>query len=355
MVDGGETQRRHLQEWLKRRWPRAGDLALSAFSAPQAGASNETVLFDATWREGGEPRRQQLVARLQPKGEGIFREYDLALQYRTMQRLAATPVRVPPLVGYEPDPSVLGQPFYLMERLPGRVIPENPPYHMEGWFAEAPEAQRAAIWRNGVRAIATVNTVDWQSLGFADLERPEHGDTPLKQQLHDYFNFLCWTERKGRPYHKLHALFRWLEGEQPTGQPTALCWGDAKIANLLVDGTEVTGVLDWEMVHLGNPVDDLAWWLVLDESLSAGIGIPRLSGLPTRAETIALWERESGFSAEDLDYYLVLATFKFGVIMARVGTELMNRGVFPRESDFDLDNNCTPLVDDWIERLELSY
>ncbi len=349
-----DPRQQALQGWLQQHWPQAEDLRISDFAKPDAGASNETLLFDVSWREGGVEKQRALVARLQQNG-GVFPEYDLALQYRTMERLAATDVAVPPVAGFEADASVLGQPFYLMERLPGKVIAENPPYHMEGWFAEASDAERAEIWRNGIRAIASVNTRDWRALGFADLDKPEHGDTPLKQQLHRYHHMLCWAERLGRPYHKLHALFRWLEGEQPSNEPTALCWGDAKIANLLVDGTAVTGVLDWEMVHLGNPVDDLAWWFVLDDSLSEGIGQPKLPGLPSRAETVALWEQTSGFSAEHLDYYLAFGAFKFGVIMARIGTLLMEQGIFPKESEFDLNNNCTPLVDHWLRELDLSY
>jgi len=343
--------RSRLKKWLCEQRPEAKNLKISEFSTPDAGASNETLLFEAEWQEDGRQNRHALVARLQPEGPGVFPEYDLSQQYKAMSLLADTDVPVPKLAGFEADPAVLGTPFFLMERIDGRVVTENPPYHMEGWFKELPPEQRGEIWRNGIRTIAQINRLDWRTLGFDYLNNPELGETPLLQQLTYYRNFLIWTEQRGRPYPKLHAVLGHLEARQPKDETIALCWGDSKIANLLIDGTNVVGVLDWEMVHLGNPVDDLAWWFTLDNSLSEGLEllvgmeVPKLSGLPSREEMIALWEKESGYSAEQLDYYELLGAFKYGVISASIGIKLTNAGIFPKEAEWDINNNCTPVLD----------
>ena len=340
-----------LQQWLQLKRPEASELRLSEFSEAAAGASNETLICDIQWREGDKTLQEPIVARLQSQGIGVFPEYDLDLQYRTMQLMADTGVPVPKLLGYEEDPAILGAPFYLMERIEGRVINENPPYNLDGWFKESTPAERGDMWRNGIRAIAQVNRQDWQSLGFDFLNQPELGATPLQQQLAYYLRFLEWAEAKGRPYPQFHAAYDWLVANQPTDEPVALCWGDAKAANLLFVSGEAVAVLDWEMVHLGNPVDDLAWWLTLDLSQSEGLRhllgmeVPALSGVPGRRELIELWERESGFSAAELPYYEVFAAFKFSIIMASIGTNMMREGIMPEEMVFDIKNNSTPVFE----------
>jgi aminoglycoside phosphotransferase (APT) family kinase protein len=342
--------RQRLQNWLAAKYPQCENLQITEFRAPAAGASNETLLFDMQWQENAKTCSRSLVARLKPKGMGVFPEYNLYQQYRAMELLGATDVKVPALAGFEDDESVLGTSFYLMECIEGDTVTENPPYHMEGWFKELPAAQRAEIWANGVRAVASVNRVDWQALGFDYLDQPENGETALAQQIKYYEDFLAWAEKKGRAYPKLHSCLAWLKANQPENEPVALCWGDAKVANLLIKGTEVVAVLDWEMVHLGNPVDDLAWWFTLDNSLSDGILQPKLEGLPSREELIALWEEESGHSAEQLPYYELFGALKFGIIMASIGTNLMNDGIFPKESEFDINNPCTLVLDRLMEK-----
>lgn len=332
------TTAANLERWLTARHPEARAVAIAAMRAPSAGASNETLLFDLVWQRGGLRETTPMVVRVQPTAAGVFPVYDLQLQYRTMQLLGPSAVPVPKLLGFESDPSVLGAPFYLMERIAGEVPVENPPYHLTGWLAELPESERARLWLAGIDTIATVHREDWQGLGFGFLDRPAHGKTALQQQLHTYVDFAKWAEQLGRPYPFLWRGYRWLEANQPRDEPTALCWGDAKLANCLFRDGRCVAALDWEMVHLGNPVDDVAWWLILDRSLSEGWGFARLAGLPSREETIAHWEARSGFSARDVVYYEVFGAFKFSVIMARVGTLLMEQGVMPRETEMDVHN-----------------
>jgi aminoglycoside phosphotransferase (APT) family kinase protein len=175
-------------------------------------------------------------------------------------------------------------------------------------------------------------------------------------QLLDYYAyFLAWAESVGRPFPKLHPVLQYLREHQPADEPVALCWGDAKPANLMIEpaGGGIVGLLDWEMVHLGNPVHDLAWWMVLDDSLTTGLGLPKVQGLPGRQEMIELWEAASGYSAAALDYYELLSNFQFAIIMHRVGTRLTAQGFFPPELEFDIRNNSTPLLDEQMARVGL--
>jgi aminoglycoside phosphotransferase (APT) family kinase protein len=252
------------------------------------------------------------------------------------------------VLALEEDEAVLGRPFYVMAQVEGRYLADNPPYHMVGWLTECSPQERGVIWRNAICEIARINRVDWQPRGFGEICSYAPYDTPLQAQLVEYEVFLQWAEELNRPYPKLWACLAWLQQHQPDNQPVSLCWGDAKASNLMMNGTDICATLDWEMVHLGNPVHDLAWWLVLDGSFTEGLGMSPLEGIPEREELIALWQSESGYSARDLDYYEFFSVFQFGVIMARVGTLLTAKGVFAPTDEFDLNNTCAPLLDCWM-------
>lgn len=346
-----------LQFWLAEQHPEWAELSISDFTTPDAGASNETLLFEISWQQNGQQHSKPLVARLEATGEGgIFPEYDLELQYRTMTRLKDTDVRVPETAGLELDPSVLGKPFYIMERLDGRYMADNPPYQMEGWLTEQTPEVCGGIWENAIKQMAAVNRLDWEPLGFADLWDQKQFATPLQQELDFYEKMLSWAESLGRPFAKLYPVLEYLKNNQPSNEPLALCWGDAKPPNLMVDNNsaEVIGVLDWELVHLGNPVHDLSWWFVLDDSLTTGLGLPKVAGLPDRARMTELWEQESGHKASELDYYELLSNFQFAVIMHRVGTRMTSLGIFKPEDEFDTNNNSTLLIDEQIKKFGIA-
>ncbi len=347
--------RDRLSQWLQAKLPGAQQLEISEFTSPEAGASNETLLFSATWMEDGERVERGLVARLKPLEQGIFPSYDLGLQYHAMDALAGSGVPVPAMVALEEDEAVLGRPFYVMERVEGRYLADNPPYHMDGWLTQCSPQERGTIWRNAIREIGRINRVDWQQLGFGELCGYAPHATPLQAQLVEYEAFLQWAEEQNRPYPKLHACLAWLQQHQPQDQPLGLCWGDAKASNLMMQGTDICATLDWEMVHLGNPVHDLAWWLVLDGSFTEGLGMSPPEGMPQREELIALWQEESGCSAAELDYYEFFSVFQFGVIMARVGTLLTAKGIFQPADQFDVNNTCTPLLDRWMGRHGINH
>jgi aminoglycoside phosphotransferase (APT) family kinase protein len=113
----------------------------------------------------------------------------------------------------------------------------------------------------------------------------------------------------------------------------------------------VAAALDWEQATLAHPVDDLAWWLMLDECLSDGYGVPRLSGLPTRQETVAHWERASGLRADDLPFYEVFTAWRMALIMARIGTLFTQRGWVDAQAQMDVRNGAATLLTRHAQRL----
>lgn len=336
-----ERTRRDLETWLAARMPAARDLAVGELAGPgTTGFSSDTLLFDVGWREGGEARRGAWVARLRPTGFGIFPEYDIARQFEIQRALGATDVPVARMLWLEEDAAVLGAPFYLMEQVAGRAPSDNPPYHAGGWVTEIPPSEREALWWSGLDALARIHRLDWRGLGLGFLDP---GGDPLAAQLAYWDRYRAFA--RGRPHPLLERAAAWLRAHRPPApEPTVLCWGDARIGNMLFDGGRCRAVLDWEMACVGSPEMDLAWFLFLDRHHCEGIGVPRLPGFPSRDETVARYEKLTGHAVRHLDWYEVLAAFRFSAIMARVAQQMAHYGLLPPDAEFEVDNPCTRLL-----------
>jgi aminoglycoside phosphotransferase (APT) family kinase protein len=315
-----EATRKKLQAWLAEQRGQT-TLRIPRINIPEStGMSNVTLLFDVEWQENGDTHREPCVGRLQPEvARPVFPAYDLGLQYEVMDSLARhSDIPVPPLRGLELDQSVLGVQFYLMRHVPGRIPTDMPPYNLDGWMMhETDESQRAAMWRAAVETLGRFHRLDYRQLGFGRLEVA--GQSPLQVQLGYWRDYMAWA-LEGRDHPVCRAALDWLQANQPADEPTVLCWGDARIANMIftesLDG--VAAVLDWEMATLGNPVQDLAWFNHLDATFAEGLGLPRLPGLPGYGETVEQWQSVSGFDARDYDYYRVFAGLRFGLILSRI-------------------------------------
>jgi aminoglycoside phosphotransferase (APT) family kinase protein len=337
----------NLEAWLGRRLPDARELAVRDFRAPESsGFSNDTLLFELETRGPAGVRREPLVARIQPTGFQVFPEYDLGLQFRAMELLAKTDVPVPRVRWLEEDDrTVLGAPFYLMDRVEGRVPTDRPPYHAGGWMTEISPAERAAIWWGGVECMARIHRLDPEAAGFGFLARPELGATPFRQQLAYYERYLAWSAR-GLPQPTIEAALAWLRANEPDDPRTVLLWGDARIGNIIFDGTRPAAVLDWEMVTLGSPEEDLAWAIFLDRHHSEGLGVPRLEGFPSFEATVERYQALTGFEVRNLHFWQVFAGFRFAVIMARIAQQMVHYQVMTPEQGraFELDNMVTKLL-----------
>ena len=342
-----DRDRDHLTQWLEAHLPDATELTVSELSAPQSsGFSNDTLLFDLRYRRDSEQRVEPLVVRIQPTGFQVFPDYDMGLQFHTMRRLADTDVPVPRVYWLETDDDdLLGAPFYVMAQVRGRVPPDNPPYHVDGWVTEATPQEREEIWLASFECMAKIHRLDYEALGFGFLDRPELGASPLDQQLAFYDRYFAWAAR-GLEHPTLQAAFEWLRKHKPAGEPTVLSWGDARMGNIIFDGTAPAAVLDWEMVTLGSPEQDVAWQVFLDRHHSEGVERPRLDGFPSYEDTLTHYARCSGFEVKHLHYYQVFAGARFGVIMMRLAQQMAEYAVMPKDTarTFELDNIVTRLL-----------
>jgi len=346
-----EETRKILARWLAERLPRARKLEVGELSGPSAtGFSSDTLLFDLAYDEDGRRVERGLVVRLEPRGLNVFPEYDVAAQFRLMEALGrAGRVPVPKVLWLEEDPDWLGVPFYAMERVAGRVPTDNPPYHVGGWVAEeATERERTELWWSAIDTLGLIHRTDWKALDLGFVETRDPGRTHLERQLAYYERYFTWA-LADLPHPTVVLALEWLRSNAPADEPVGLCWGDARIGNMIFDGTRCAAVLDWEMATLGNPEQDLAWFLFLDRHHSEGLGAPRLPGFPGRDESVARWEAASGLRARHLFYYEVFAAMRFSVIMMRVVQQLKHSDILPVESGFEVDNTCSRLLAQLLE------
>ena len=346
-ADGAKFER-----WLRARLPRATDLRMSPLVSPtSSGFSNETLLFDLAWSEGGRAKSEKLVVRIQPIGYQVFPEYDLGLQFRTMQLLASTDVPVPRMLWLEAeDKSIFGAPFYVMAQVAGRVPTDQPPYHTGGWMTEISPAEREAIWLGGFDAMARIHRLDLDATGFGFLRRPQLGSNGLDQELAYYDKYWEWASQ-GRDNPVIQTARNWLLANKPKNEPEGLVWGDARIGNMIFDGTKPVAVLDWEMVCTGSPEKDVGWAIFLDKHHSEGLGVPRLEGFPSYEDTLAFYGERSGRKVRNAHYYQVYAGYRFGIIMLRLAQQFVHYKMMQPEQGiaFELDNTVTRLTAKLLE------
>jgi aminoglycoside phosphotransferase (APT) family kinase protein len=342
-----EEDGRKFAAWLRGRLSGARDLEVTPLVAPQSsGFSNETLLCSAAWSEAGAKRSESLVVRIQPTGYQVFPEYDMGLQFRTMQLLAKTDVPVPRALWLEEsDRSVFGAPFYVMAKVEGRVPTDQPPYHVGGWMTEISPAERRAIFLGGFEAMARIHKLELDAAGFGSLRRPELGANGLLQELAFYERYFQWAAA-GREQPIAEAAFEWLRKHAPSGEPEGLVWGDARIGNIIFDGTRVAAVLDWEMVTCGSPEKDLGWAVFLDRHHSEGLAAKRLEGFPSYDECMAYYESRTGHRVKHLHYYQVFAGFRFAVVMMRIAQQVVHYGLMTKEQGraMEIENTVTKLT-----------
>jgi aminoglycoside phosphotransferase (APT) family kinase protein len=334
--DHGET-RAALARWLADRTG-ATDVEVGELSIPGlSGFSNETLLFDATWDGEVHP----LVIRVEPTGHTVFPATAFDAQVQVMQALGAEgSVPVPEVLWFEQGSDVLGARFLCMARVEGNVPADSPGYHGEGWMLALDEAGQRRVWESGLDTMAAIHRLDRAAIGLDWI-----ADVSPAEQLeldHEYRTFACGDVL----YPVVDQAFTLLESElPPPSDRPALCWGDSRIGNMIFGADQrVAAVLDWEMVTAGDPVQDLAWYLLLDHHHTMAFGVPRLPGLPDRTESIARWEAASGHSAEHLGWYELLGATRYASIMVRVMKLLDSTGVLPGAAEGAFDQTGTRLL-----------
>lgn len=265
------------------------------------GQSNPTFFVDYDNRA--------LVLRKQPSGELLPSAHAIDREYRIIRALAQTDVPVPPALLYCEDRAVIGTPFYVMEKVEGRV------FHDCTLPGVSPE-ERRAMYRAMAKTLAAFHNVDVAAVGLSDFGKPGNY---FARQIGRWTR--QWVLSRTRDDENIEHLATWLPAHIPADDTTTLVHGDYRIGNLMFHPTEpkVVAVLDWELSTLGHPLADLAhcamaWVSQPDEYGGiAGLDLKAL-GIPELSDFVADYAVLARHGQALTDFHKAFALFRWAVI-----------------------------------------
>ncbi|MGH8012254.1 MAG: phosphotransferase family protein [Candidatus Binataceae bacterium] len=288
-----------IRAWLEKKMPRARDLTFTDFVHTPGGWSHEIYIFYANWHEDGRAMRQGLCLRKDP-GVGLLRELSsLTEQFQVIKALEATPAPTPKAYWYEEDTSLLGGPFFVMEKVEGEV---PNPWSRAGkrYYAEA--AARGKLPRSFVEALAALHNLDWRAAGLAFLGIPGEGNNFALREIAKWESLIAQSSRKPEPV--LTELLMWLKANAPAASRLAFVHGAYRTGNLIVKDDAIAAIIDWELQVIGDPMYDVAY--VLSELNHEGS--PLLSCVVERDFFLDYYQELTGLTV-DLEvcrYYEIL-------------------------------------------------
>jgi aminoglycoside phosphotransferase (APT) family kinase protein len=271
----------------------------------------------------------------------LFLDADLRRQGQILDALNThSDIPVPGFVGVEMNASLIGEPFLVMALVEGQVIGQNPNYNESGWLADLPPQQRAIRWHSAIEAFAQLHQLNWQQ-GFEFLNRPERGNNGFDQFFYWFSEWHDWTA-SGREQMIADSAMAYLKANKPDMLRTCVLWGDPHQSNVIFnhDGS-VAALIDWELVSLGTPEIDLAFWLYFDEMWGPMSGQQRLPGLPNRQEVIAIYEKAANYRVQHLEYFEVLAGLRFVNIIRKCVDRLIAAGMMKPDTKAGTHNMWT--------------
>jgi aminoglycoside phosphotransferase (APT) family kinase protein len=251
------------------------------------GASRETFRIDAIVRaDGGTKEEHRLILRRDPPASLV--DSDRLTEYESYRSIHGHGIPVPKMIHLEMDPEQLGGAISIAEDLRGFHNSEYQ-FDQEPWARHIPKLANQMWTYMGKLAAVPID-----GLGLEKFMEPSTVETAAKQQL-DF-----WTAKFRRnsicPDPIMEAAIRKLERSCPVAKKLAMVHGDFRAGNFLYDDAgDIHAILDWEMAHIGDPLEDLTW------SMNRGFCFAkddRRSGLATREAAITIWEKASGMTAD---------------------------------------------------------
>lgn len=306
---GEELDREAVTRYLREHVPGlpAGELEVEQFPS---GASNLTYLLRIGGWEG--VLRRPPFGPLPPKAHDMVREAGILARLNPVFPLAPKPYAICA------DPSVLGAPFYVMERRRGVVLNDTFPPGVE------PTASLCrGISETVIDTLAQLHAIDWRAAGLEGLGYPAGF---LERQVTGWIG--RWERARTDEIAEVEPLTRWLAAHIPSSPPAALIHNDFKLNNMLLDATDlrqVVAVLDWEMTTIGDPLFDLAislsYWVHADDPEELHTILPTVTPMPgflRREELMARYAARSGRDLANMHFYMTFAYFKLAVILQQI-------------------------------------
>ena len=254
-----------------------------------------------------------VVLRRPPRGPLPPSAHDVLREARLLRALESTPVRAPAVLAVCDDRSVIGAPFYVMERVDGDVVTSSIPEPLDN------PQERGRIADELIDGVVELHAVDWRAIGLEGFGKPTGY---LERQLRRFTGL--WEHNRTRELEQVEQVGTWLAANMPESPPSTIVHGDYRLGNtMLAHGApaRLLAILDWEMATIGDPLADLGYMMIHWTQAGDRVGrftlqsVTNLPGFPTRQEVIARYEERSGRSMRSLNWYVTLALWKAVVFM----------------------------------------
>jgi aminoglycoside phosphotransferase (APT) family kinase protein len=277
----------------------------------QGGQSNPTFHVQVGHVQAG---GRAVVLRKKPPGALLPSAHAVDREYRVLKALAGSAVPVPAVHLLCTDEGVIGQMFYVMDWVDGRVFPDR-------LLPGCSPTERAAMYDHMNEVLAALHRVDWRAVGLEGFGRP---DGYVARQIARWSR--QYAASRTEPVAAMDRLIEWLPAHRPAGDAAAIAHGDYRVGNLIFHPTEprVVAVLDWELATIGHPLADLAYnCLAYRLSGTHDHGFPMAEigalGLPAEADYVAAYAQRTGRAAiDDWEFFIVFAMFRIAAILAGV-------------------------------------
>lgn len=354
MTDLGGLDRERLAAWLTARLRDDGvaveaEVDVELLGTPPSGNSNVTLPFAARWHSDGHAVETELVLRMQTPTNQIFLDVDVLREHRVLTAVHALPGFPSPAPRWaEPDPAVLGQPFFVMERLRGVVPAGTPSIHVTGWLSTCTPDEVRTAWASATAALAGIHAVDWRATVPFLADAPV--GTTLEQRVAHLAEWYEWA-RAGRTFPVTDAALDHLARAIPRCPgPAVLVWGDARLGNVMFGADHrLRAVLDWELASIGPAAIDVGWWSAMDEFQTRAHGIEAVAGYPGRAALIARYEQLTGNALEDLRWYEILCAFVLTVTVIRMADIGVSAGRLAPDQRMGHGNLAAQMLARWLD------
>lgn len=294
-----ETQ---LRDFIASQSPGAEGVRVANIARIFGGASRETWSFEASWRDQEREVRESFIARRDPPAS-LLSNTDL-LEYDIYTALEGTGIPVPRVRWIDREGTALDRPTFIMDRLPGAT--DAATLATSPQFAEV----RPAIARQKAEILAAIHDVDIDTI--PSLPRPVAREQSALHEVEAWERTMRQDTLEPQPVFEF--AFNWLKRHlPPPPERLVLVHGDYRTGNFLYDETGIRGVLDWEMAHAGDPIEDLGWVVIKSWRWARN---QLVGGLCEREEFVNMYEEASGMKVDRdaLKFWEVFSNVKFGII-----------------------------------------
>jgi aminoglycoside phosphotransferase (APT) family kinase protein len=310
------------------------------FSLIAGGHSNLT--FKVTDAAGHE-----YVLRRPPLSHVLASAHDMGREHKIISALWPTPVPVPQALGFCPDATVNGAPFYVMRFVPGVVL-----HDADIAVRSLGERERRATGESFVDVLADLHAVDVDEVGLGDLAKKE--DYIARQLKRWYGQFQQSKTREIPAVDRVHDV---LKARIPKQRRASVVHGDYRLGNSITDPArgKIVAVLDWEICTLGDPLADLGYvlatWTQSTDPVAGAPGAPSLAaGFPSREEVLDRYAERSGRDVSQIDYYVAFAMWKSACIIEGVYARYLGGALGKTDVNLDQFKNRIDVFADLAEQ-----